>query len=245
MQILLSSVSFGYMIQTCPARPPHPPSLAGLGSQSIFTQIVQIYATCSIKNFTICYNPFLLSLWLWEPCRQTFTPCWVVVLPWCGCGYPTHHPHPLPSFSPPTIPTQYHHFLTNFHPSLWLHTIPTSSLPPITPTHTLSTSWRVHQFSHRQPLSYLHRRLGGTLIEAATPNPKVGILASTKCHLVGEVVLSHNSRGASWPLLSSLNGIPFHPSASAPSAISSPLIHCSSFHSVSSHKSLNLHLPSH
>ena len=123
MQILLSSVSFGYMIQTCPARPPHPPSLAGLGSQSIFTQIVQIYATCSIKTLQFVIIHFLLSLWLWKPCRQTFTPCWVVVLPWCGCGCPTHLPH-LDVTHPPVQPT-----ITNLHPNLWLHIIPTSSLP--------------------------------------------------------------------------------------------------------------------
>lgn len=179
MQILLSSVSFGYMIQTCPARPPHPPSLAGRGSQSIFTQIVQIYATCSIKTLQFVIIHFCCLYGCENHADSPSLPAGWWCCPGVGVAIPPTHPP-----SPPTtlifstnqtsslLPISH-----NFHTILWLHGTPTSfpccmdlgkcTLSLGECTSCLSTN------SHR-----LHHAggWGGTVVETATCDPKMAHL---------------------------------------------------------------------
>lgn len=141
MQILLSSVSFGYMIQTCPARPPHPPSLAGRGSQSIFTQIVQIYATCSIKTLQFVIIHFCCLYGCENHADSPSLPAGWWCCPGVGVAIPPTHPPSPPTtlifstnqissllpishqFSYHPLASWYSHFLSLLYGSRKMHSI--------------------------------------------------------------------------------------------------------------------------
>lgn len=132
MQILLSSVSFGYMIQTCPARPPHPPILGRAWvTKHFYTNCANLCYVFHKKLYNLLWSIFavfvavrtmqtdlhsllgggaaLVWVWLSHPPSPPTT-----------LSFPTNHPsplsllshqfpsHPLASYYPHFFPSSRH-----------------------------------------------------------------------------------------------------------------------------------------